>query len=96
MTAFVPGTAVTTRLAQITVDGDLSPGPHRFTLVVSDDSGNLSTPAEVVVLVSEQQSAPRPEPPIFRPEPPIFRATDPRFTAIPAPRQPAIRPLRPQ
>ena len=69
MTAFTPGRPVTSRLAQISVDGTLAPGPHRFTLVVRDDAGNLSVPAEVTVLVAESRLPPRPplEPPIFRP-----------------------------
>ena len=50
-----PGVSVTTPAARIQVDitpdAPLPPGPHRFRLVVTDDSGNQSTPATIEIIV---------------------------------------------
>ena len=58
MAAFRPNQPVTTREPRVAVDAGLTAGQHTFELVVTDDSGNRSLPARVVVVV-------RPPPPIL-------------------------------
>jgi hypothetical protein len=59
MAVFVPGQAVQTQDPSIEVTvspaSPLPPGKHRFQLVVVDDSGNQSTPAEAEVIVVDTQ-----------------------------------------
>ena len=52
MARFAINQTLVTREPRIVVDAGLRPGLHRFRLVVSDDAGNASRPAEVVVQVS--------------------------------------------
>lgn len=58
MAKFVVGTpvATTTPQVEVTIDATqtLPPGRHRFQLVVTDDSGNVSAPDEVNVIVADQ------------------------------------------
>jgi hypothetical protein len=49
MTAFSPNKPVTTREPRVDVDAGLPAGSHTFELVVTDDAGNRSQPARVVV-----------------------------------------------
>lgn len=58
MAAFRPNQPVTTLEPRVAVDAGLAAGQHTFELVVTDDSGNRSLPARVVVDV-------RPPPPIL-------------------------------
>jgi len=51
MARFLPGVAVTTTTPTVTVDAGLAPGRHLFRLVVQDNDGNESAPAEQVVVV---------------------------------------------
>lgn len=51
MARFLPGVAVTTTTPTVTVDAGLAPGRHQFRLVVQDNDGNESAPAEQVVVV---------------------------------------------
>jgi hypothetical protein len=51
MPQFQPGARVTTSEPVVTVDAGVPPGPHRFQLVVVDDEGQQSAPAEQVVTV---------------------------------------------
>lgn len=51
MALFQPGVRVATGEPVVTVDAGIKPGPHRFTLVVVDDEGQQSTPAEKIVVV---------------------------------------------
>jgi hypothetical protein len=59
MPQFVPGQPIETEtpVVEVTVTRDkpLAPGQHRFQLVVTDDSGNVSTPAVVDVIVRDLQ-----------------------------------------
>lgn len=59
MGTFVPGQAVVTTEPQVEVtvspSSPLSPGRHRFQLVVVDDSGNESAPAMVDVVVIDNR-----------------------------------------
>ena len=83
MTAFTVGNPITTRVSQITVDGNLPPGRHVFTLVVRDDAGNSSAAAAAIVVVAKGrfQPDPGPLPPI---DPPTgFRATEPKLVTRP-------------
>ena len=58
MAIFVPGQAVSTPDPTVQVDvtaqSQLRPGKHRFQLVVTDDSGNVSEPAVVEVIVRDE------------------------------------------
>lgn len=56
MTRFVADIPVQTSEPRVTVDGTLPAGSHTFELVVTDDAGNRSLPARLVVVIS----APRP------------------------------------
>jgi len=58
MAAFTVGQSIVSTVPRITVDGDLEPGRHRFTLVVTDDAGNSSAVAEAVVLVFDRRPPP--------------------------------------
>jgi hypothetical protein len=56
----------------VTVDAGLRPGRHRFRLVVVDDSGNRSSPDELVVTVTLPLVPPVRDPLIDRPaRPPL-------------------------
>jgi hypothetical protein len=48
-----PGTPVTLEQPQLLVENKLPPGRYRFQLVVLDDSGNESDPADLIVSVQE-------------------------------------------
>jgi hypothetical protein len=52
MTRFAINQTVATKVPVVVVDAGLAVGTHRFRLVVSDDSGLVSQPAEVLVQVS--------------------------------------------
>jgi hypothetical protein len=49
MVSFARKRKYETRESVLRVDGDLEPGTYRFRLQVSDESGNLSKPAELKV-----------------------------------------------
>jgi hypothetical protein len=55
MATFVPGQEVRTQASNVDVTvtpaAPLSPGKHKFQLVVVDDSGNVSEPATVEIVV---------------------------------------------
>lgn len=51
MAQFEPGTRIATAEPVVTVDAGLRPGQHLFTLVVVDDEGRASLPAERIVTV---------------------------------------------
>ncbi len=59
MATFQPGTRIETDQPSIEVtvapESPLPTGRHRFQLVVVDDSGNVSDPDEVVVIVKDTQ-----------------------------------------
>jgi hypothetical protein len=62
MPTLTPGKPVTVREPQLLVENRLRPGRYRFRLVVFDDGGLESDPAEMIVSV---QDAVRPtEPPV--------------------------------
>lgn len=48
---FVPNVPVETKKPIVVVDPGLSPGPHRFRLIVENKKGLQSKPAEIVVTV---------------------------------------------
>lgn len=58
MAVFVPGQTVVTDnpTVEVTVSPQslLRPGKHRFQLIVTDDSGNVSEPAIVEVIVRDE------------------------------------------
>jgi hypothetical protein len=51
MPRFSPGTRLATATPTVTVDPGITPGRHVFTLVVVDDQGNESAPAQQIVVV---------------------------------------------
>jgi hypothetical protein len=51
MPRFQPGTRLATATPTVTVDPGITPGRHVFTLVVVDDQGNESAPAQQIVVV---------------------------------------------
>jgi hypothetical protein len=51
MPRFAPGVRVATPTPTVTVDPGILPGRHLFTLVVVDNEGNESVPAEHIVVV---------------------------------------------
>jgi hypothetical protein len=57
MAVFQPNVPVTQKTPQVQVDvtpaAPLAIGPHRFQLIVVDDSGNLSTAATLDVIVKD-------------------------------------------
>jgi hypothetical protein len=59
MPQFVPGQPIETEtpVVEVTVTRDkpLPPGQHRFHLIVTDDAGNVPTPAVVEVVVRDSQ-----------------------------------------
>jgi hypothetical protein len=56
MPQFTPGRPIVTDDPQVVVEGTLSPGQHRFQLVVVDELGNESDPVTGVVTVRERGS----------------------------------------
>ncbi len=56
----------TTRRPRIAVAGTLPVGRHRFELVVEDESGNRSRPAQIEVIVVRNRLGPLPGD-LFRP-----------------------------
>lgn len=58
MPTFIPGQPIVTRdptvQVEVTPQSPLKPGRHRFQLVVTDDSGNVSEPAVVEVIVRDE------------------------------------------
>jgi hypothetical protein len=57
---FTPNKPIETKDSTITVDRGLSVGSHRFRLVVENDRGQRSRPAEVVVKVEANVRIRRP------------------------------------
>jgi hypothetical protein len=51
MPQFTPGVPVATSTPTVTVDPPIAPGKHLFRLVVVNDKGQQSDPAEQVVIV---------------------------------------------
>jgi hypothetical protein len=51
MARFQPGVRVVTSTPTVRVDPGVTPGRHQFTLVVVDNDGNESAPAEQIVIV---------------------------------------------
>lgn len=83
MATLTPGRPVTVQTPELLVENQLTPGRHRFRLVVIDEAGLESEPAELVVTVRR---------PIVRPDldvrPDVLR---PDLVLRPD----AIRPIRP-
>lgn len=99
MAAFRRGTPVVTDTATVTVDAGLPTGVHRFQLVVVDDAGNVSRPAELSVEVrAPAPPVPFPPPgptlprPVPIPRPPLPPVAGPLAVPAPAPASPAPRP----
>jgi hypothetical protein len=53
MARFVTNVAVQTAEPKVAVDGTLPAGNHTFELVVTDDAGNKSLPARLVVVIRQ-------------------------------------------
>ena len=70
MTILTPRKPVTQQEPQLLVESQFTPGRYRFQLVVTDDGGLQSDPAEIVVTVHEivRPVPPRPTRPPIRPE----------------------------
>ena len=60
MARFVRSRRVETRAPIVTVDAGLPLGKHRFQLIVIDDAGNRSRPAEIEVIIERVRSKPSP------------------------------------
>jgi hypothetical protein len=60
MARLTVGVPVTTETPTLQVDAGLRVGRHTFRLVVVDDDGNVSAPAEMVVRVVRRPPTPRP------------------------------------
>ncbi len=77
------------RVPEVVVENALQPGRYRFSLVVTDDSGNDSAPFELTVSVVERTR------PVLRPD--IIRDATVlrRPTPAPSPVVDRIRPIRP-
>jgi hypothetical protein len=83
MPVLQPNKPVDSAEPRLLVQNPLSPGRHRFSLVVVDDSGRASAPAEWVVTVQAplpvqpvqpvQPRPPRPQPPLRPVRPPVPR-----------------------
>ena len=54
MPKFTPDKPVVTRKPAVEVDPGLAPGRHRFHLILEDEAGNRSRPAEIVITVGER------------------------------------------
>lgn len=91
MAAFRPNVPVVTRAEFVRVDPGLPVGQHRFRLVVVDDQGNRSRPAEVVVSVLRRLQPPIIEvdrPPVLeQPRLPGDLQTDPVIDPLVRPRR---------
>lgn len=85
MPVLQPNKPVDSAEPRLVVQNPLSPGRHRFSLVVVDESGRASAPAEWVVTVQAQV----PVQPV-RPVQPV-QPVQPR----PPRPQPPLRPIRP-
>lgn len=68
MPTLQPGTPVTLDQPRLLVENKLTPGRYRFQLVVLDDSGLESDPAELIVSVHDVAVPPREPGPVFRPD----------------------------
>jgi hypothetical protein len=72
MPVLTPGQPVVQGEPVLLVENKLKPGRYRFQLVVADDSGLESDPAEMVVTVRERAPDPTPTPtptgPVIRPD----------------------------
>jgi len=69
MPTLAPGQPITTGEPRLLVENPFAPGRYRFQLVVIDDSGLESDPAELIVSVHDIPAQPRPPGPgrVFRP-----------------------------
>lgn len=79
MATLTPGKPVTVSQPVLLVENQLAAGRHRFQLVVIDDGGLESDPAELVVTVQPRRPV-RPRDPITRPdilEPVVERRINP-------------------
>lgn len=99
MATLTPGRVLRSREPTLVVENDLAPGRHRFQLVVVDDGGLESDPAELVVVVLDRRTSPPVSPPIVR-DPRLDPTLDPRTPVRPSPPPPpvigpVIRPIRP-
>lgn len=54
MVQFIPQEPHRSKVPQVLVENPLRPGRYRFSLVVVDDSRNVSEPAEITVTVVER------------------------------------------
>ena len=66
MPVLTPGKPITVREPQLLVENKLRPGRYRFRLIVFDDGGLESDPAEMIVSVED----------VVRPTEPPFRRGD--------------------
>lgn len=85
MPVLTPGKPIEQAGPRLLIENRLKPGRYRFQLVVTDTAGLESAPAELVVTVNEP--APAPTPPIRDPIRPVLR---------PDIVEPVIRPLNPR
>jgi hypothetical protein len=82
MVRFALNQTIETAEPTIAVDPGLPPGRHRFQLVVIDETGHRSQPAEAIVEVQRE----------IVPPPPVIR-TDPRAGPVRPPLDPALGPM---
>lgn len=83
---------MTVKDPHLLVENQFTPGRYRFQLVVTDDAGLESDPAELVVTVREIIRPPRPTGPIVRPD--ILDRIDRLGGRLDPLRPEVIRPIR--
>jgi hypothetical protein len=92
MPTLTPGKPITVKDPHLLVENQFTPGRYRFQLVVTDDGGLESEPAELVVTVREIGRPGRPAGPIGRPD--ILDRIDRLGGRIEPLRPDVIRPIR--
>lgn len=92
MATLTPGQPLTVESPELLVENALPAGRYRFQLVVTDDGGNDSDPAELVVTVRGPIRPPRD--PVIRPD--ILDRIEPRVLRPGVLRPQIIRPVGPQ
>lgn len=85
MPTLTPGKPITVREPQLLIENKLRPGRYRFRLVVLDDSGLESDPAEMIVSV---QDVVRPTDPTVRREDILDRVGRIELDVVRGPRRP--------
>ena len=94
MPILAPGQPITVREPHLLVENRFAPGRYRFQLVVIDEAGLESGPAELVVAVREPVRPPptRPTGPVINPD--IFDVLRPGRPDLREIRPDRIRPIR--